>query len=340
MRIYTLLAEVNKVYSLKGARLVRKMTVGALSNNYVVSSGGRRYFLKHYRAKAKDQIVAIHAAKQFFSLGGIPVILPLPTQAGSTYFLYENEAYALFPYVVGKQAHAVGSVSLPQARSLGSTLAKMHLLSSKKLPHISAPRLPAWTAAHGRELQLRLEETTQRILKVIARKRVKNQFDRRAQKLLELKVQLASYNPRRFNVQTLGKPHATHGDYHIGNVFFNARGEVGHVFDFEKFELYPRSLELFRSLYISCFNGRFTTENFKKARAYLDAYRSVYPIPQEEFAQVVRYSAYRHIYSTWVEAEHYLHHNTRTDKFLLGDLQSIQYFTQHLEQFITRVWSE
>lgn len=338
MRIQTLLAEVGRAYGLKGVALVRKVTVGALSNNYVIASGGRRYFLKHYRAKVKDRIVGIHVAKHFFSTGGIPVILPLPTQAGSTYFLYEDQAYALFPYVVGKQVHAAGSVSLPQAQSLGSTLAKMHYLSSEKLPRIPAPRLPAWTAAHGRELQLRLEETTQRILKVIARKRVKNQFDRRAQKLLELKVQLASHNPRRFNVQTLGKPHATHGDYHIGNVFFNAQGEVSHVFDFEKFELYPRSLELFRSLYISCFNGRFTVENFKKAKAYMRAYNAMYPIRREEFAQAVRYSAYRHIYSTWVEAEHYLHHNTRTDKFLLGDWLSVQYFSEHLETFIEKVW--
>lgn len=340
MRIQKLLAEVGHAYGLKGVMLVRKVAVGVLSNNYVVSSGGRRYFLKHYRAKAKDRIVGIHAAKQFFCAGGIPVILPLPTQAGSTYFLYEDQAYALFPYVVGKQVHAARSLSLPQVRSLGATLATMHRLSSKKLPRIQAPRIPAWTVAYGNELQQRLEATAQRILKVIARKRVKNQFDRRTQKLLELKVQLTGHNPRRFNVQTLGKPHAMHGDYHTGNVFFNARGEVSHVFDFEKFELYPRSLELFRSLYISCFNGRFTAENFKKARVYLDAYRSVYPILQEEFAQAVRFSAYRHIYSTWVEAEHYLHHNTRVDKFLLGDLQSVQYFSQHLEQFIGRVWNE
>lgn len=338
MRIQTLLAQVGHTYGLKGVAFVRKIAVGALSNNYIVLSGGTRYFLKHYRAKAKDRIVGIHAAKQFFSLGGISVILPLPTQVGSTYFLFENEAYALFPYVVGKQVHTARSLSLVQARSLGSTLAKMHRLSSKKLPRIPAPRLPAWTAAHGRKLQLRLEETVQRILEVIARKRVKNKFDRRAQKLLELKLRLSSNNPRRFNTQTLGKPHVTHGDYHTGNVFFNARGAVSHVFDFEKFELYPRSLELFRSLYISCFNGRFAVENFKKARTYLDAYRSVYPIPQEEFAQAVRYSAYRHVYSTWVEAEHYLHHNTRTDKFLLGDWQSVEYFAEHLETFIEKVW--
>lgn len=236
--------------------------------------------------------------------------------------------------------HAARSLSLPQVRSLGATLATMHRLSSKKLPRIQAPRIPAWTVSYGNELQQRLEATAQRIVQVIARKKVKNQFDRRAQKLLKLKVQLANHTPRRFNIHTLGKPHAMHGDYHTGNVFFNARGEVSHVFDFEKFELYPRSLELFRSLYISCFGGQFTAENFKKAKAYMRAYNAVYPIRREEFAQAVRYSAYRQVYSTWVEAEHYLHHNTRVDKFLLGDLRSIQYFSQHLEQFIARVWNE
>lgn len=338
MRIQTLLAQVGREYGLHRVQLVRKVAVGALSNNYVVSSGGTRYFLKHYRAKVKDRIVGIHAAKHFFSAGGIPVILPLPTQAGSTYFLYEDQAYALFPYVVGKQVHAARSVSLVQARSLGSTLATMHRLSSKKLPRIPAPRLPAWTVAHGRELQLRFEETAQRILKIIAKQKAQNQFDRRAQKLLELKVQLSSRNPRQFNTKTLGKPHVTHGDYHIGNVFFNIRGTVSHVFDFEKFELFPRPLELFRSLYISCFDGQFTAENFKKAKAYLRAYNAVYPIRREEFAQAVRYSANRHVYSTWVEAEHYLHHNTRTDKFLRGDWQSVQYFAKHLETFIETVW--
>lgn len=338
MRIPTLLVQIGQTYGLKGVTLVRKVTVGALSNNYVIASGGRRYFLKRYRAKAKDRIVGIHAAKHFFSTGGIPVILPLPTQAGSTYFLYEDEAYALFPYVVGKQVRAVRSLSPAQARSLGSTLAKMHRLSSKKLPRIRAPRIPAWTVTYGNELQQRLETTVQRIIQVIARKKVKNQFDRRTHQLLELKLQLASRNPRRFNVQTLGKPHVTHGDYHIGNVFFNAQGEVSHVFDFEKFELYPRSLELFRSLYISCFNGRFTAESFKKAKAYMRAYNVVYPIRREEFAQAVRYAAYRHVYSTWVEAEHYLHHNTRTDKFLLGDWLSVRYFSEYVETFIEKVW--
>jgi Ser/Thr protein kinase RdoA (MazF antagonist) len=175
---------------------------------------------------------------------------------------------------------------------------------------------------------------------VIAKKRNKTTFDRAAEKLVRQKQALAAGVPETFDTKALGKPHVSHGDFHAENVFFSKQGAVTHVFDFEKFEIFPRSLELFRSLHLICFGDGFSEKNFRKGREYIKAYNAVYPIKRAEFAAAVYYSSYRHVFGTWIEAEHYLHNNTRPDIFLRSDARAVQYFSVHTNDFINRVWPE
>lgn len=73
---------------------------GYLSRNYVLHSDEQRYFLKQYRPELKkDDLTAIHAAKSYFAKAKIPIILPLQTHLGTTFFRLNKCFVSLFPLV-------------------------------------------------------------------------------------------------------------------------------------------------------------------------------------------------------------------------------------------------
>src|SRR3569623_381159 len=59
-----------------------KIAGGFLSENYAVTEGSKKYFLKKHRHASLSQVEGVCQAEQFFAEGGIPVILPLPASDG------------------------------------------------------------------------------------------------------------------------------------------------------------------------------------------------------------------------------------------------------------------
>jgi Ser/Thr protein kinase RdoA (MazF antagonist) len=96
-----LLTTVKKEYGLS-LNYVEKVTKGVLSENYILNDDTTKFFFKKYRYDDEERIREIHAAKKYFADNSIPVILPIETISGNTYFALDNFYYVLFPFVEGR----------------------------------------------------------------------------------------------------------------------------------------------------------------------------------------------------------------------------------------------
>src|SRR3989344_1982015 len=115
---------IEKKFGLK-LSLVGKIPGGYLSENYTLTDGDKKYFLKKHRHTDVNQVEGVCLAEQFFAEGGVPVILPLHTAQGALFFEHEKSFYSLYPFVAGRHIER-GTLPEPAAISLGSTLATLH----------------------------------------------------------------------------------------------------------------------------------------------------------------------------------------------------------------------
>lgn len=115
-----LLLKVSGLYGLE-LKLVRKVESGFLSENYILEGGDIKYFLKKYRFDDQARIEEIHSVKKYFFDGGVPVIFPLQTRDGRTFFPLEGGYYALFPFVDDNQFETE-KLADESIDSLGETL--------------------------------------------------------------------------------------------------------------------------------------------------------------------------------------------------------------------------
>jgi Ser/Thr protein kinase RdoA (MazF antagonist) len=107
---------------------------------------------------------------------------------------------------------------------------------------------------------------------------------------------------------------------------------VSYVFDFEKTCYSPRTFELLRSLTYCLLADVVTKEELVRARLYCDAYRSVYPLSNEELQKGLKLFCVRSLYGLWVEEEHYLKNNTRADHFHNSFYMRTVYFNEHYDE--------
>lgn len=323
----SLLAKINELYGLK-ITSAKKIDKGFLSENYCVTTeAGTRYFLKKYRFDNSERIKEIHAAKKYFSDGGIPVIMPITHRDGNSFFLFENGYFALFPFISDRQFDR-GELSSVATTSLGEMLGKIHLLGKlATLP--MQEKFKPWNKANAlKKIGL--------IREAIDRQPNTNDFDRLVIESLETKRKLVADNTLEYEDLALPSDHLIHGDYLDTNVFFGKDGSVSFVFDFEKTDYSPRMYELWRSFMYSFLSGNDIDSGIIQARLYLDAYVEIYPTSLDELQRGLDLFYLKAIHSTWVEGEHYLLGNNRADEFLIDDLKRIKYLSEKKTEILAR----
>jgi Ser/Thr protein kinase RdoA (MazF antagonist) len=301
-----------------------------LSENHVLvdSVSGTKYFLKRYRFDSEEKIVQIHSVKNYFSERGIPVIVPIQTNTGETFFSFEGFFFALFPYVVAREIVSK-DLSDEAIISLGQTLARIHLAGKDAvLPDIE--RFQGWNKE-------KLLQKSSELMAIIDTLDTRTEFDQQALIDLKLRSSIIESNTHTFEDFELPADHLIHGDYHGGNVFFDEHDHISHVFDFEKSLVAPRTFELFRSTVFLFFGTTFDTETIRKARLYVQSYLYVYPASEEELRKGFNVFYLRFVHGFWVEGEHYLKGNTRVDQFLVQDCGRVRYLSEHGEELITRL---
>lgn len=311
-----------------------KVDEGYLSDNQIIGAGNANYFLKKYRFTQEKRIKTIHAVKFFFAEAGIPVILPLKNKHLASFFRFEDYYYSLFPFVTGRRLNR-GNLPADALKASAKLLADLHRVGTNAEISSLREHSGAWN-------RKQFMAEAKRVLQVIEHKRSKDPFDELALETLNLKLALASRNNAQYDDFGLQNDHLIHGDYHEENLFFNENDQVKYVFDFEKTRLAPRTFEVIRSVNFICFSDTgycpvFDQQSFSNALIYLQTYHAHYPLRKNEFTNACKAYYLGKVHSLWVETEHYLHQNTRTDVFLKPELSFLKYFAKNDEIFIGRI---
>ncbi len=318
------LEDIQTQYGL-AVSFVAKVAEGRLSDNYVVTAGGTNYFLKKHRHKEKAMVEVVCRAEQFFADGGIPVILPLLTNAGDAFFEHAGRYYSLYPFVAGRHLSR-GTLTEPAAISLGATLARLHRCGKES--NLEVPfRFRAWDTA-------KFLNSADAIEAEIRKQPSLSEFDTLTLESLALKREKALENTIRYGDLNLQADHLIHGDYFCDNVFFDAEDRLAWVFDFEKIQYAPPLTELFRSLFVN-FLSIPAEGNLALAKQYVDAYLAEYPFPQDIVRKSFTAAYLRQIHSLWIEEEHYLRANTRADDILPSQVVLTRYCAQNRQALET-----
>lgn len=327
-----LLAFLHKNYLLPALHHATPVAAGYLSQNWVITAGNNRYFLKQYRFDDVERVAAAHAALFHFHRAGLPAILPLATREDQRICTTADRHYTLFPFVAGRQL-CRGALPIVAIQSMGTMLGRLHRAGH----NVRLPQLRQWRLKADRSLFV---ADASAILERIIQQPTLTPFDLLAEQTVRLQLALVEQTPMDLAVSALQPDHLIHGDYHDSNLFFNKADDVAYLFDWEKAEIAPREVELVRALLFTCFSnpnnfrGTFLPPNFEQAALFLSAYHSQYSIEPERFIEALRIRYWGSLCSLWVVTEHYLYQNTRVDPFLESTLAEISYFAEHLPQMI------
>lgn len=319
-----ILLKINQLYGINVSSS-EKVEKGFFSDNYFLSDGIKKFFLKKYRFDNSNRIAEVHASKKYFADGGIPIILPVTLLNGKTFFEYEASYYALFPFVDGKHIES-GELTENAIVSLGQMLGKIHLLGKESKLVIN----DTFKIENEEKTFKKIED----ILVKIAEVKSPSDFDKIALENVQMKKKLLLENTMTFDNLGLSCDHLIHGDYLDHNVFFDEEDRVKWVFDLEKTNYSPRTYELFRSMVYGLLSADVTDIDLENARKYIDAYSSVYPISKDEIRRGLQLYFVKTIHLFWVESEHYLKGNARVDHFLFDDHHRIRYLSENLDVLI------
>lgn len=322
-------------YSLPPIQQITRLDKGYLSLNYRVDAGTETYFLKRYRFSREQLVADVHSAIAQFRAADIPAIAPIQTRTGHTYFTWAEGYYTLFPYINGRQLSR-GDFTVSALHGAGHMLASIH--HAGKSIRLSG----AAKTYQGPKFAQFAQDATQ-ILNVIERKRILDEFDELAAATIQLQLELVrTFDPDGAAFH-LPLEHTLHGDYHEGNLFFDADDRVDHVFDWEKVGLGLRALELVRTMQFICFQEAkgfrpaYEEANFARAAHLIQGYHAAYPLSTSTLEAALRARYAGQVCGLWVETEHYLNHNTRVDLFLRPKYEYLRYMSQHLQEFNARI---
>jgi Ser/Thr protein kinase RdoA (MazF antagonist) len=316
----SILEQISAPYGLK-LSIVKEVRGGFLSENFEVTDGNSKYFLKRHRHQSRDAVENVCAAEKFFSEGGVPVVLPLSTLAGKVFVELDGRFYSLYPFVEGHQFER-GALSDAAAESLGVTLAHLHQRGKESRLPVTG-RLALWDTA---DFLRKIDAIEQKI-----GQEAPNEFNELTRKSLQLKrteVERNTVTPERLR---LPYDHLLHGDYFCDNVFFDKQGHISHVFDFEKVEYGPPAYELFRAVFVSFFSIP-SEDNLRHAKRYVDAYVARYPLPGDLLQDGLTAAYLRQAHSLWVEGEHYLKGSSRPDPILPSQYALNEYYFTNRER--------
>lgn len=321
---------INVLYQL-GMHLnfISKIGRGYLSDNYILGNREQKFFLKKYSITNELHLKNIHEVKTFFAGYEIPVILPIKNSLNSTYFEYLNSFYCIFPFVTGNQYERC-QINTRAIKGCGEMLAKIHLIGKRF--HINSRKSNLYLIDKDKFI---LDSSI--IENKLSKLEIKNRNDVLAFKLLKLKIETSRKFINFFDKIDLSCDHLIHGDFHEDNIFFTNDDEIKHIFDWEKTELAPRSIEIARSIDIMFFYGNYKSENYSNAIGFLDSYKTEYPIDNEELIAGINGWFLNQVHDLWLLEQSYLKNNNRTVGLLDIEHKLIKYYSFYLHEHINKL---
>lgn len=327
-----LLKTIQNLYRFQGViRFVKVVDQGYLSHNVVLEDDEKRYFLKRYRFDNENRVIETHNAKSFFFERGIPVVMPILSVQEKSFFRYEENFYVLFPFISGFQS-TDKNLTDEALRSMGRLLANIHLVGKDSGSLTVESRAFSLDKAY-------FSKRVSVLRSIIDRQEEKTEYDTLAVQCLDLKTLLVCMYSEQYEDLLLlqGKDHILHGDFHDENVFFDADGNVMHVFDWEKVNRGPRGLDVARSLPLICFWDGFSDAHFHNAGIYLRAYNEMYPMDKEYLRESLMFWNREQAHALWILESHYLRHDHKAGSLLESHMKRLRYWSVHEDEYVERL---
>lgn len=294
---------------------------GTLNRNYLLTTDTGRYFVKSVRERRKADVPYIAAVEMFMHEKGIPAVCMLRNESGKPSVEYDDQVYTLYPFIESVRTH---TYDLLDFRRMGKLLGEIHRAGSTDIP--AALRERFFTPKSDEDIRARLEAYRARV------EHSSSEVDRLFRDYIDLKLTA---------MNAVGEQHAlpmdtlTHGDYHARNLLIDADRTIIGVCDWEQSAMNAGAYELARSLFYICFTGeredephRYELESaVKSAHSFIDGYRSVYPIANEELDAGIGLRLRKLIFSAWIEEQHYDRGDNRSNKFIRHEMRLIQDFS-------------
>lgn len=330
-----LIKEINSWYNFsEPVHTIKKFELETMNPNFIVAGDTVKYFLKNYRldvAGSIERLNEIQLVEEYFYTHGIPVIATIKTSEGGYNFEYEGKIYSIYPFIEAKTINKAEKLSDMNILSLGETLGRIHRAGSK------APRLSGWEYK-GWNSEKFFQKYAQ-IKQILMNKGIMSDFDHISFDLLESKHKFVK------SVETngfiLSNDHLVHGDFHERNVFFNNDGTVQSVFDFEKTAIYPRTIELARSLDIICISAeKAQSKDLSTAKKFLSAYDAVYKVTGNEFKVGFIEQIQNRISSLWGLSEYYVNNHEIGKSIILSESSKLDWYVNDLNEIAEELAKE
>jgi Ser/Thr protein kinase RdoA (MazF antagonist) len=335
-------------YGLERPSGFRPVEAGLLNKSYEVTSGGQRYFLKNYlpwRASgtglpdahgrmrsATDTLRWQHEAAAELAALGVPAGAPLRDPSGQSLVHMRGRPFALFPWHDG--VHRAGrDLSLLEARHLGTTLARIHNGLAAVLPSVPQPLFVPTKAE-----ELALHEAEQLLRRVRGRP-FPDAFDELTEyRLCERRRLIPEVAHLRPGPAVLGPVGYIHGDFHMGNVFWNSaerNSRITAVIDWEKTAVGPTGDELVSAALVFFADKDTGLLDLDSVRAFVGGYASLRP---QLSADGVRASVQRvwweRLTDFWIPVWRYELGDERADSLFPGTFALVPWWTENYDKVL------
>lgn len=316
---------------------------GLLNKSYEVFSGGRRFFLKNYlpwresgsglpdvhgrMRSAADTLRWQHRAAARLAASGVPASAPLADLTGETLVHVRGRPFAVFPWHEG--VHRAGrDLSLLEARHLGAALARIHSGLIEVLPPVPQPLfVPTKSAA------LALHEA-ERLLQRVRGRTTPDAMDELTEyRLRERRHLIPEVAHLRPGPTVLGPVGYIHGDFHMGNVFWDSArrdSRITAVVDWEKTTAGPTGDELVSASLVFFADRETGLLDLDSVRAFVGGYAAVRPqLSAEEVRASVHRVWWERLTDFWIPMWRYELDDERADSLFSGTFALVPWWTEN-----------
>jgi Ser/Thr protein kinase RdoA (MazF antagonist) len=278
------------------------------NHNYRAVTSEGSYFVRVHRksqvreAGEREQRILLWATEQ-----GLPVVAALADPEGRTLHPISGMVLSLFPWATGRQI-ASADATPAIARAMGAMHGRLQVVL-RDYPPLELPRpgpRPHWDTAAAIDDLSRVDDLI-RYYPSPGEEQLRVQASLREQLTL-----LESSEPRpRSDFDSL-PVQPVHGDYHLGNILFDADSDVSAVLDWEFATQMPAIHELLRGLSLSGLLDE------PLMAAYLAGYVTTNELDREQCAPGVELAWQALLHNTWDYRQRFIDGNRRVDPFSQG----------------------
>ncbi|WP_221088217.1 phosphotransferase enzyme family protein [Deinococcus aquaedulcis] len=284
---------------------LRALAGGSINGAYRVQTRTGPFHLRVYRDPRPERAGREHHAIEVARAAGVPTPAPVPTRQGGTLARLALGWAALFEWAPGEPVPRA-ALTPAHAAALGEFLARLHAQLPATVAFEVPPLAPPAPVARALE---RLEAVRAAILA----RPTPDEVDRWALVRTEQRLTHLRTGPRPDPAPADTGPalpsRFLHGDYHDGNVFFQA-GQPAALIDWEQTRLAPRAWEIVRALHLSL------GLQADLGRSFLAGYRTRQPLPHEELQAGADLYATLQERNVWTLESVYLHGNPGPRRFV------------------------